>query len=1194
MAHVSDEDHIRSTHNTSRFFVKHHAIAWLLMGLTVIWGIYAYSSMPQRKDPKTPVREAMVVTQWPGAKAQQVEELVTKKVEGVLDQNGMVSEIRSSSRAGQSVIVFELDEFHTKDTDKEFDDVGIKLAQISNLPPGAGPLQYIKDFGDTSALMLTVASPPVSDLEIGLKAHQIQPLIERTRQAKAVQGTPVSIVICFPDDLDTTDLKSVLLLLSEDLLRKHIFTSLSTVFDQGVIILDGTSDQDDLMISKALHGFSQQRMQSDELDPDIWPPAIIRNPADLETKLQQTSPNKYTYHQLDTYTDQIARSLQKVEEVTRVDRTGVPEERLFLTFDPSRLVSLNFTPLALSDLLSSRNIVEPGGTINAGTRQVAVTSSGEFRSLEDVAGFPIPLGNGKAPAYLRDVVSISHGYDSPPNFLNFLTYRDPSGTWKRGRAVTISMEMRAGHKIEDFSQAVDADLRQIKQVVPSDLVIARTSDQPRQVRENVELFTTSLWEAVGLVIAVSLIGFWDWRSAALMAASIPITLAMTIGMMAAVGIDLQQVSIASLIIALGLLIDDPVVAGDAIQRELASGQPPGIAGWLGPTKLARAILFATVTNILAYLPFLLLHGDTGQFILSLPIVITCSLIASRIVSMTFVPVMGQLLLRRKSQDQGESVEKSRFAKRYSNIGLWAIAHRKAVLTGSLLFLIGGGILMSRLDSSFFPYDLQYLSYADIWLPEGATFAETSEASRQVEEIIRNVSAQYANDPHRAKSGIPVLKSLTSFIGGGGPRFWDSVTPEAPQLNYAEILIETMDKRDTNSLVPLLQSAISKKVASARVDVRQLQTGPPIAAPVSVRILGPDIATLRTLSTQLKAIFRSVPSARRIRDDWGEDRLALAEQIDPDKAAIAGITNQDVARSSTMNTTGIQVGSFYDQDKSIPIILRQRQQDRALVSDVQNQYAYSMRDGHRIPLPQIASTDLTSEVGILLHFNRSRAITISCYPVSGELASNILNAAMPQIEQMRAHLPPGYSLVFAGEYKEQNSGFADLAVALSVSVIAIYLALMLQFQDIVKPLIVFAAIPFGCIGAFAALYLMHQPFGFMAFLGVASLMGVIVSHIIVLFDYIEEQREKGEPLIEALVDAGLHRLRPVLITVGATAFALIPLAAHGGPLWEPLCYAQIGGLLFSMIVTLVLVPTLYAFVALDLRWITWKPLTSKNA
>jgi multidrug efflux pump subunit AcrB len=1188
--HVSDDEHVKRTHNIPRFFVEHHAIAWLLMVLAIAWGVFAYSIMPKLKDPKTSAREALVIVEWPGASATEVEQLLTKRIEGVIAQNDMVSEIRSESRPGEAMVNFALDEFHTKDTAKEFDDVGIKLAQIGDLPEGVGPVQYFNDYGDTATLMLTVASPPIPDAEIYLRAQKVQSVIEAARLSAGQPKDAVSIVFCIPLDVEPTDLRDTVQQLSGDLLREKLLLSAHVLPAPGAVLVDGISGHSDAELSAALTDFTLHRVGSDELHPDIWPPVVIRDPNELQSKLRRLSPSKYSSHQLDVYTDTIARSLQKVEEVTKVDRTGVAGEQVHLTFDPDRLASAHLNPFALQELFHDRNVVTAAGEINAGS-QIEVIPHGALHSISDLQTLPLPSGKGRSPVHLKNVVSIDRGYQTPPAFLNFLTYRDRSGQWQRGRAITITVNMRPGRQIAAFAKAVDTDLEDVEKLVPSDLIIERTSDQPRQVKENVSLFTNSLWEAVGLVVLVSLVGFWNWRSAALMAASIPITLGMTLGFMALVNIDLQQVAVASLIIALGLLIDDPVVAGDAIQRELSSGTPRVTAAWLGPTKLSRAILFATITSVLAYIPFLLLRGDIGQFIRSLPMVITCSLIASRIVSMTFVPLLGQLLLRPERGAGAPPLLSDKpqhgFASLYYGAGRWAIAHRKAVLASSLLFLLAGGLLVLRLDSSFFPYDLQYLSYADVWLPEGATFAETRAASAQVEEIIKSVSASYTEDRKRAHPGAPVLKSLTTFVGGGGPRFWNSVSPEPPHPNYAEILIETLDKRDTNALVPLLQAEISNKVAGARVDLRQLQTGPEISAPVSIRILGPDPATLLKLSAQLQGIFHGDRLAARVRDDWGKDRTALSVQIDPEEAARAGVSNQDVARSLAMNTSGLPVGILLDGDQMIPIILRQRHGERSFVSDARSQYVYRASDGERVPLEQVASLKYTPQIALLRHYNRSRAISISCYPATGALASTVLKRARPQIDSMVRNLPAGYSLTIAGEYKEQMAGFSDLAVALGVSVLTIYLALVTQFKNIVKPLIVFAAIPFGCVGAFIALALMKEPFGFMAFLGIASLIGVIVSHIIVLFDRIEERHEEGGPLLDTLLEAGLLRLRPVFITVSATAFALVPLALHGGPLWKPLCYAEIGGLLLSGLVTLLLVPTLYAFFVLDLKWITWK-------
>ena len=1188
MTQASENDRERR-HNVPRFFVTHASIAWVLGALVLAWGVFAYILMPKLKDPVTPAREALVLVNWPGASAEQVEQLLTKRLEGVISQNSMVSEISSASRPGESVINFTLDEFHVKDTAKEFDDVGVKLAQVAGLPDGVGPVQYFNDYGDTSTLMLTVASPPVPDAEIRRRAQEIAPAIEAARRGAGHPQNAVSIVFCMPAGLDSTDLTDMVRQLSGNLVSKQLLGSPQVLPAPDAIVLDGVSGRSDAELSKALADYAVHRIGAGDLSPDIWAPVVLHNPADLEAQLRRLSPSRYTYHELDQFTDRIARSLQAVDQVTKVDRTQVLEEQVHLTFDPERFAAAHVNPFALPVLLHDRDAVLAGGEVHASTR-TEVVPQGAIHTIGELGMLPLPAGKGGAPAHLKDVVSIEKGYQSPPQFLNFLTYRDASGAWRQGRAITITANMRPGRQIGDFARAVNAALATVEKLVPQDLVIQRTSDQPRQVQENISLFTTSLWEAIALVVLISLVGFWSWRSAALMALSIPITLALTLGFMALVKVSLQQVAIASLIIALGLLIDDPVVAGDAIQRELAAGTPPEDAAWLGPTRLSRAILFATITNILAYIPFLLLRGDIGDFIRSLPVVITCSLVASRIVSMTFVPLLGKVLLRQVPAAGKPPLLADKpahgFAHFYFTAGCWAIAHRKAMLAASLGVLLVGGLIASRLNSAFFPFDRQYLSYADVWLPEGATFPETRAASAQVENIIRDVADRYAADRRGAHPGAPVLKSLTTFVGGGGPRFWDSVSPEPPRLNYAEILIETTDKRDTSTLAPLLQAAVTKRVAGARVDVRQLETGPAISAPVAVRILGPDVQTLLHLSAQLQGIFRADPLAARIRDDWGADRTDMTVSVDPEKAAKAGVTNQDIARSSAMDTSGLPVGSLLDGDQTIPIELRERHGERSFLTDPGSQDVYRANGGPPAALGQIASFRFAPQTALLRHYNRSRAITVSCYPAAGALASTVLDRARPAIDRLTRSLPAGYSLALEGEYKEQRSGFGDLAIALGVSVLTIYLALMVQFCNIIKPLIVFAAIPFGCIGAFLALTIMGEPFGFMAFLGVASLIGVIVSHIIVLFDRIEEQHEEGAPLLDTLLNAGLLRLRPIFVTLGATAFALIPLAVHGGPLWKPLCYAEIGGLLVSGPITLLLVPTLYAVFVLDLKWIEW--------
>jgi len=414
-----------------------------------------------------------------------------------------------------------------------------------------------------------------------------------------------------------------------------------------------------------------------------------------------------------------------------------------------------------------------------------------------------------------------------------------------------------------------------------------------------------------------------------------------------------------------------------------------------------------------------------------------------------------------------------------------------------------------------------------------------------------------------------------------------VDPEQQQLNYAQLLVEVTDKHLTNELVGPLQTALSRDVPGARVDVRQLETGKPVGIPISIRISGADEKVLHQLSSELQAMLRLQPNAARVRDDWGEPAFAVRLKVDPDRANLSGVTNLDVALSSTAAMTGLPVSTYREADKQIPIAARLRMEERAGLSDVQNTYVYSMTSNQRVPLRQVSQVTTEMKIPKIKRRNQFRTVTVSAFPVPGVLPSQVLTPLLPKIKDFQKRLPPGYFLEFGGEYEEQVKGFKQLSVVMAVSVLLIYIALVLQFRNAIKPFLVFAAIPYGMTGAFAGLVIMGQPFGFMGFLGVASLVGVIVSHVIVLFDFIEEAHEQGEPLREALLDAGIVRLRPVMITVGATVLGLVPLAMHGGPLWEPLCYAQIGGLTIATFVTLLLVPVLYSIFVLDLKLIKWE-------
>lgn len=528
--------------------------------------------------------------------------------------------IRSLTLDGLSIVWVQLDEQVTL-AKQEFDNINLKLKGITDLPEGAGPVQFNGDFGDTAALMLTVASPKESEVAISLRARTIANAIQQTRASSSQQGARASLVVAFPLSISPEIPQRIRDLLARLMAAQGVARDIQPLQGAGFVGLDMLTEADDARLLMFVERFRREQLQAEEFHPDVWQPIVIRDPQDISVdvsvKLTAAAGAKYSYRELDEFTDLIQRALQSVPQVAKVDRSGVLPEQVLLEYSQERLASYGIQPSQIGNLLEARNSTLPDGVLAVGSQNLRIDPSSEFRHIEEIGDVLIPTSGG-TPLYLRDLVAIERGYQNPPRYLNFYTARDANGGWHRARAVTLAVQMRSGERIHKFGEAVDETLKTIQQSLPEDLILARTSDQPRQVEENVELFMDALYEAIILVVLASWVGFWEWRSALLMALSIPLTLAMTFGMMQVLGIDIQQVSIAALIIALGLLVDDPVVAGDAIKRDLALRHPPLVAAWLGPTKLAKAILFATVTNIAAYLPFLLLSGDTGNFLYSLP------------------------------------------------------------------------------------------------------------------------------------------------------------------------------------------------------------------------------------------------------------------------------------------------------------------------------------------------------------------------------------------------------------------------------------------------------------------------------------------------------------------------------------------------------------------------------------------------
>lgn len=1198
--------------NISEFFVVKRPIAWTAMISALAWGIYAYTMMPQRQDPIIPVVTGVIITPYPGAEAEKVEQEVTRKIERKVAENPAVEHVKSISRPGISIVYVELFETE-RNAELVWQDIRGKLGEIPDLPQAAGrPTQSLlnKDFGDSVAVMLTISSPPITDLEIELRARSIRDsILAHRRHSSETPAEKWTGVLVYPDTVARTHVLRIGRTLGQHLTDSGIARDLAMIEAPSAGLLDVTLNPGkthaDLL--QATEQWEREFAGAAEYHPDIWPGFWVQDLDGLESLLRRNARDKYTYRELKDFADRIRDRLKQSPYVAQIDLVGVQDERVWLSYSGQRLSQFGITPLSLVSRIRERNINIPGGQVELPDRDVVIRPTGEYASAAEVGDTVLGMSEDGYPLYLRDIVEITRGYENPADVLNFRTVKaareDSSGPGsaaeisaihpvhalpenyelETGRAITISVRQIKGTHIADYDRDITAALDELKLLLPQDLRIERTSNEPGEVHHKISAFNRCLIEAILIVVLVSML-FMEWRSALLVAVCIPVTVAMTLGMSQIIGIDLQQVSIAALIIALGMLVDAPVVAADAINRELAHGQPRSIAAWLGPKRLARAVFYATVTNVVAFLPLLLVKGKTGDFIYSLPIVVSFSLLAAMIVAWTFAPLLGFYLLKgQKGFESSDGKPVRGFPRLYKAFVEGSIAHRFLTTAVALLILVAGVFLVRSIGSSFFPKDLHDVFVVNLDLPEGSPIRQTRAVAL---DAVRKI------DVLEGKR----IRSYTTFVGAGGPRFWLSIEPEQRADNYAQILVHSVSKEETASIVDRLKKELPLEIAEARVRIQMLETGPPIGVPVQVRVYGPDIEALRNLASQVKAKMRSIPGTIDIHDDWGDPVFQMTLDIDADRAAMSGLTHQDVATTVATGLSGLSVSQIREGDKLIDIMLRLRPSERSRLDDLFSLNVTNTATGARLPLRQLASFERQMVTPKVRRRDHERCITIRCDTVPGVLPSTIvgeLERALPAAsatgssEAGAITMPSGYRWEFGGEKFEQDKGFKSLMIALIVSFAAIYLALVLQFNSVTQPILIFAAVPFGVVGGLIGLLIFGSTFGFMAFLGVASLAGLIISHVIVLFDFIDEMRHKGEPLRKAVVDAGLARLRPVVVTVLACVGGLVPLALSGGPLWEPMCYVQIVGMLVATVVTLVLVPVLYVIFVEDLHLVRWE-------
>ena len=1158
----------------AQYFVEHREVGWVALVAVLIWGALAYRSLPQQEDPQIPERTALLVTHFAGASAQKVEELVTEKLEEKIGELDSIEEIKSHSRAGVSVLTVKQVPRTKARVDQEWDKLRAKLKE-AQLPEGCGVPFLDTEFGNTVTLLLGITSPAWSDGQVEAQAQLLRRELASIRKGRGSAGR-AAVFVLYPPTVDVAHREVVLQRFAAELERAKIGTDVTQRRGRSFILAEFQARTNAAALKRFVQDFTHSRLGGEgELHPDYSGGLVIWEDQDPAAVIRQAGLPRYSYRQLEVISERLKDALKQVGSVGKVQKLGVPQEVVYLLFSIATINGYHLATEEVLQAITARNAIIPGGTFSAEGQNFPVQVSGEFVSEESMPGTIVgTVPDSGLPVYLRDLFEVRRGYEDPIPFRVEVLQRDAAGQLAQQRGVLLAVEMKEGNIIGQFDRDVQRVIAQLQPRLPDGVEILKLSDQPTSVVHRIRHFLQCFIEAVVVVVLVALF-LMEWRSALVVAMAIPLTIALTFGGMALFGVPLHQISIASLIIALGMLVDDPVVASDAINRELAHGQPRLRAAWLGPFHLRRAILFATVINIVAFLPLMALPGDKGAFIFALPVVVTLALVSSRLVSMTFVPLLGYYLLRgQKGFESGGEVRAFPLFRVVDLFLLKVLPRYKALLQAALArpgrtiavaygLLALSFLLVPLFGSQFFPPAERNQLLIDVQLPESASIGQTREVCREL------IARLQRHDE---------IVSAAVFIGGTAPRFYYNVVPGEPGTYLAQVLVNTRRDRDVPVLLVKLREELDRQLAGARCVVKQLEQGVPVEAPIQIRLSGEHLDTLRQAADEVSRVLRAA-GGYKVHDDLGRRLPTLLIDIDQERANPLGIDNVKVGRLAQSAFAGLKATELREGDHLVPVLARLRVEERNEADKIRTMYLKTPA-GNLVPVQNFATITNKMEYATLAHFNKLRTVTVKSYSDFDELPSTVLRRARGAINALG--LPAG-SIEFAGEDKELRKSRAEMGQVMLISLGLIALAMVIQFNSAIKSLVVMLTVPLGLIGAFTGLAVTGSPLGFMALLGIVSLAGVIVSHIIVLSDFIEEARAAGMELKEALVQAGLVRLRAVLVTVLATVCGLVPLFLTGGELWHPLCAVHIFGLLGATALTLVLLPVLYYVFCAKLRW-----------
>ncbi|MGE4243308.1 efflux RND transporter permease subunit [Ramlibacter sp.] len=874
----------------------------------------------------------------------------------------------------------------------------------------------------------------------------------------------------------------------------------------------------------------------------------------------------FGYAEVKTFADDARQQLLRVPDVAKVELFGVQDEKLYVEISQKRLSQLGLDMNQVIAQLGQQNAVESAGAVQTPLDVVQVRVGGQFQAIEQLRAMPI-RGSTGSQLTLGDLAEVKRGYVDPP-----LVKVRHGGKEVIGLGVSMAKGgdiIRLGHSLKAATNRIDDGL-------PAGIRLVQIQDQPRAVATSVNEFVRVLIEAVVIVLAVSFIalGFhkrpdaaslpiwkrWtiDMRPGLVVGITIPLVLAVTFLAMDYWNIGLHKISLGSLIIALGLLVDDAIIAVEMMVRKMEEGYDKVRAATFAYEVTAMPMLTGTLITAAGFLPIGMAKSTVGEYTYAIFAVTVIALVLSWLVSVYFVPYLGTLLLKAKPVS-GEHEEHfdTPFYRGFRRAVDWCVRHRWITIGATVATFALGIVGMGKVQQQFFPDSSRPEVLVALWSPEGTSFAANEDIAKRVEKRLAK------------EAGVT---AVSTWIGSGVPRFYLPLDQVFPQTNVSQLIVMPKDLATRETLRRKLPGLLAQEFPEVRGRVTLLPNGPPVPFPVMFRVVGPDPAVLRERADEVKAAMRASPHTRGVNDNWNEAVKVLRLEIDQAKARALGVTSQSIAQASRTNLQGSAIGQFREGDKLIDIVLRQPADERNAITDIANGYLPTA-SGRSIPLAQIAKPSFTWEPGVMWREGRTYAITVQSDVVDGMQGATVSGELLPKLKALEAKWPAGYKLNVAGAVEESSKGSSSISAGIPIMLFLVFTLLMLQLQSFSRALLVFITGPLGIAGVAAALLVLDRPFGFVALLGVIALMGMIQRNSVILIDQIEQDRARGVPAWDAIVESAVRRLRPIVLTAAAAVLAMIPLSRS--VFWGPMAVAIMGGLIVATVLTLLALPAMYA-------------------